>query len=143
MSSTVQVPLASTNPPISPSWPQTAEDALTPFSFYVLEPHHSGFCCSVVDNNWTPREPAVPVRSLGWATRRHFLTTTDLMISSEPSSVPAATTVPSNASGDHHCDQQVAFMLPRCTLPRFLTRHKLGIQRHKGRAGPQIVTLFE
>ena len=37
----------------------------------------------------------------------------------------------------------VAFMLPRCTLPRFLTRHKLGIQRHKGRAGLQIVTLFE
>jgi hypothetical protein len=69
------------------------------------EPHHSAFCCSVVDNNWTPREPAMPVRSLRWTTRRHFLTTTGLTISPAPPSVPAATTMPGNASGDHRCDQ--------------------------------------
>jgi hypothetical protein len=105
MLSTVRVPLPSTNPPISPSWPQTADDALSPFPFYVLEPHHSAFCCSVVDNNWTPREPAMPVRSLRWTTRRHFLTTTGLTISPASPSVPAATTMPGNVSGDHRCDQ--------------------------------------
>jgi len=36
-----------------------------------------------------------------------------------------------------------AFMPPRFTRPRSATRHKLGIQRYKGRAGSQIATLLE
>jgi hypothetical protein len=34
--------------------------------------------------------------------------------------------------------KMVALMLPRCA-----TRHRCGIQRYRGRAGPQIATLFE
>jgi len=37
----------------------------------------------------------------------------------------------------------VAFTLPRCTVPRYATRHKLGIQMCKGQASRQIETLFE
>jgi len=35
------------------------------------------------------------------------------------------------------------FVLPRFPRRRCATRHKLGIQRYKGRAGSQIATLFE
>jgi hypothetical protein len=37
----------------------------------------------------------------------------------------------------------VAFTLPRSELPRCVTRHKLGIQTYKCRAGRQIAMLFE
>ena len=39
--------------------------------------------------------------------------------------------------------RRIAFMLPRRTLPGFATRHKLGIQRYKGRAAAQIAILCE
>jgi len=66
----------------------------------------AGLLLSIVHRNWAPREPAIPVRSLRWATRRHFLITTmGLYISPAPLSLPAATSMPSNASGDRYCDQ--------------------------------------
>jgi hypothetical protein len=115
---------------------QTADDALSPFPFYVLEPHHSGFCCSVVDNNRTPREPAMPVRSLHWATRRHFLTTTGLGFRrhrhqyQRPRPCQAMLVMITVATS---IMRMVGFMLPRCTLPRCTlprcaTGHKLGSQ---------------
>jgi hypothetical protein len=52
------------------------------------------------------KSSAARAKRLRWTTRRHFLTTTGLMISPAPSSVPAATTMPSSAaSGHRHCDQ--------------------------------------
>lgn len=67
------VVLASPKPPINPSRSQTAGDALCPFPFDVLEPCYSPSSCSVVEDNWTPREPAMPVRDCRWASRCHLL----------------------------------------------------------------------
>src|SRR5215472_16725368 len=47
--------------PINPPWSQAAGDALSPSPFYGLEPDYSRLSCAVVDNNWTPREPVMPV----------------------------------------------------------------------------------
>jgi hypothetical protein len=41
-----------------------------------LEPCHSPSSRSAVNNNWTPREPAMPLHTRLWDARRHCLTTT-------------------------------------------------------------------
>jgi hypothetical protein len=53
--------LLNPNPPINPAWSQTASDAFGPSPFYILKPRYSPSSCSVADDNWTPREPAMPV----------------------------------------------------------------------------------
>jgi hypothetical protein len=61
-------------------------------------------------------------------------------------SVPTATTIPGNAvviAIATSIMRIVAFTLPRSELPRCATRHKLGIQTYKCRAGRQIAMLFE
>jgi hypothetical protein len=64
--------LACPKPPsINPAWFQITGDVQCPSSFYVLEPCYSRFSCSVVDCNWTPREPAMPMHFGWWDARRH------------------------------------------------------------------------
>ena len=48
-------------PPINPPWSQAAGRAQTPSPIYILEPRYSPSSCSVVDDNWTPGEPAMPL----------------------------------------------------------------------------------
>jgi hypothetical protein len=68
------VVLGSLKPPINPSRSQTAGDALSPSPFDVLEPCYSPSSRSVVEDNWTPREPTMPeVRDRRWASRYHLL----------------------------------------------------------------------
>jgi len=57
----LMVPLASLKPPMNPSWPQAASPAQSPSPFYVVEPRYSPSSCSVIDDDGTPSEPAMPV----------------------------------------------------------------------------------
>jgi hypothetical protein len=53
--------LLSPNPPINPAWSQTAGDTFGPPPFHILEPRYSPSSGSVANDNWTPREPPMPV----------------------------------------------------------------------------------
>jgi hypothetical protein len=49
------------HPPINPPRSQTTGDAFSPSPFQMFELHQSSSSCSAgEDENWTPREPAMP-----------------------------------------------------------------------------------
>src|SRR5262249_29207161 len=62
--------------PINPAWSYTVGRAQSPSPFYVAEPQYSRSSCSVLDDNWTPREPTTPLHVRWCEARRHSLTIT-------------------------------------------------------------------
>jgi hypothetical protein len=105
--------LACPKPPsINPAWLQITGGVQCPSSFYVLEPCYSRFSCSVVDCNWTPREPAMPMHFGWWDARRHGGAGVTIWV----------TTFAGNVGLSQRCSWSHNLLRPRCERQRLLGR---------------------